>query len=177
MPNTLKCILAVLVAASICFAADVPWKSKPYDQWTDKDLQKIFSDSPWARMSTITRTWSSASGSAAAPGIGNDPRRAGGAGPSPNARGGPQGGGSNAPETDDLSFFVHWASSRVMRAASARRAVLKGKSDLDVAQYASQPQEEYQIAVQSEDMSPFVRHDENFYKQNSYLETKKSKMK
>ncbi len=176
MRNTLKCFLAMLVAASICYAADLPWKSKPYDQWTEKDLQKIFSDSPWARMSTITRTWGSTSGGAATPGSGNDPRRAGG-GPSPSARGGPQGGGSNAPETDDISFYVHWASSRVMRAASARKAVLKGKNDVDVAKYASQPQEEYQIAVQSEDMSAFVRHDENFYKQNSYLETKKTKMK
>jgi hypothetical protein len=64
-----------------------------------------------------------------------------------------------------------------MRAASARRAVLQGQNTVDVAKYAAEAQEEYQIAVQSEDMSPFARHDENFYQQNSSLEAKKSKKK
>jgi len=31
----------VLVAASLIWAANDPWKSKPYDQWDDKDLQRF----------------------------------------------------------------------------------------------------------------------------------------
>ena len=48
---------------------------------------------------------------------------------------------------------------------------------MDVDKYASQPQEEYQVVIQSADMSPFVRHDEKFYEANSFLEPKKSKQK
>jgi hypothetical protein len=179
MRHVLKASLVLLFTSCFCFAADAPWKGKPYDQWNDKDLQRIFSDSPWARLSTVTRTWGSDSGNTPSSASGADPRRTGGTGP--NTRGGPQGGaqgGSSAPEADNLTISVHWASSRVIRAASARKAVLRGgKSDLDVAKYASQPQDEYQITVQSEDMSPFVRHDEKFYQENSYLEPKKSKTK
>lgn len=177
MQRRLKSFAILLLFASLAFAADVPWKGKPYEQWNDKDLERIFRDSPWARMSTITRTWNSASASTATPGTGNNPRQTAGD-TGPLTRGGPQTGSPNAPGADDLNFYVHWASSRVMRAASARRAFLHGgKPDLDVAKYANEPQEEYQIAVQSEDMSPFARHDEKFYQENSYLEPKKSKLK
>ena len=73
---------------------------------------------------------------------------------------------------------MYWASSRIMRAASARKSVLHGeKKDVDVAKYASEPREEYQIVVQSEDMAPFVRHDESFYQANSFLDVKKTKQK
>lgn len=176
MRLTLRCLICCLIAATICFASDPPWKGKPYDQWNDKDLQKIFSDSPWARMATITRTWNSASGGSPNSTAASDPRRTSGGGGAAS-RGGQQGGGSNAPDIDDVNFYVHWVSSRVMRAASARRAVIQGQKNIDVAKYVSQPQEEYQISVQSDDMSPFARHDENFYKQNSMLELKKSKTK
>src|SRR5438105_3251428 len=86
--------------------------------------------------------------------------------------------GSNEASASELEMDVYWASSRVMRAASARRAILHGgKTDVDVDKYASQPQEEYQIVMQSEDMTPFVRHDEKFFQANSFLEPKKSKQK
>lgn len=177
MRRSLASFIFVLAVAFVAWAADAPWKGKPYDQWNDKDLERVFGDSPWARISTIVRTWNSASSDSGTSGAGSDPRRAAG-GANPAGRGSPQSGGSNAPETDDLNFYVHWASSRVMRAASARKAVLhEGKADLDVTKYASQPQDEYQISVQSEDMSPFLRHDEKFYQANSYLELKKSKTK
>lgn len=48
---------------------------------------------------------------------------------------------------------------------------------MDVAKYASDPQEEYQVVVQSEDMAPFVRHDEKFFQDNSFLDLKKTKQK
>lgn len=176
MRRGLTFFIFTLAAISLAWAADAPWKGKPYDQWNDKDLERVFGDSPWARISTIVRTWNSASSGSGTSSAGNDSRRAAG-GANPAGRGAPQ-SGSNAPETDDLNFYVHWASSRVMRAASARKAVLHGgKADLDVAKYASQPQDEYQISVQSEDMSPFLRHDEKFYQANSFLELKKSKTK
>jgi len=173
-------IFAALAFVAIALASDPPWKGKPYDEWTDKDLEKIFTDSPWARIATVTRTWApltSKEGAASGPAGGAQPNS-----PMPGGRpGGP--GGVTAPSGseaagDELRFNVYWASSRIMRAASARKSVLHGeKKDLDVAKYANEPQEEYQVVVQSEDMAPFVRHDENFYQANSFLDVKKTKQK
>ena len=65
-----------------------------------------------------------------------------------------------------------------MRAASARKSVLHGdKKDIDVEKYATEPQEEIQILVQSEDMAPFTRKDEKFFQANAFLQPKKSKQK
>lgn len=174
-------IFATLAFVAIALASDPPWKGKPYDQWTDKDLEKIFTDSPWARIATVTRTWApltSKEGAASDPAGGAQPNS-----PMPGGRPGGPGGGTapsgagGSPSGDELRFNVYWASSRTMRAASARKSVLHGEKDLDVAKYANEPQEEYQVVVQSEDMAPFVRHDESFYQANSFLDVKKTKQK
>jgi hypothetical protein len=174
---------AALTLAALALASDPPWKGKPYDQWTDKDLEKIFADSPWSRIGMVTRTWTPLTSKDATTGPSG---QAGGAQPNtpmspgkPGGAGGPmQSGAGGAPTGDELRFNVYWASSRIMRAASARKSVLHGgKQDVDVAKYASEPQEEYQIVVQSEDMAPFARHEESFYQANSYIEVKKTKQK
>lgn len=165
-------LFTLLIFAALALASDPPWKSKPYDQWTDKDLEKIFSDSPWSRIGTVTRTWAPPTSSGGSTGA---------AQPNTTMPGRP-GGGAGSSDTgsagDELRFNVYWASSRVMRAASARKSALHGgKQDVDAAKYASEPQEEYQIVVQSEDMTPFARHDEKFYQENSFLDVKKTKQK
>jgi len=171
-PKAIASFFTFLMVASPVLASDPPWKGKPYQQWDDKDIQRVFSDSPWARKTTITRTWSAVSQKDA-----QNPQLPGGGRGMPGAqgRGGAQGPNDAGGES---TYDVYWASSRVMRAATARRAVLHGgKADMDVDKYASQPQEEYQVTIQSEDMAPFVRHDEKFFEANSFLEPKKSKQK
>ena len=176
-------LFTALVFVAVALASDPPWKGKPYDQWTDKDLEKIFTDSPWSRAGTVTRTWAPLTSKDVPAGPGGP---AGGAQPNtPTAPGKPGGGrgpidngAGGVPTGDELRLNVYWASSRVMRAASARKSVLHGdKKDVDVAKYASEPQEEYQVVVQSEDMAPFARHDEKFFQKNSFLDLKKTKQK
>ncbi len=165
-PKAIASFFTFLMVASPVLASDPPWKGKPYQQWDDKDIQRVFSDSPWARKTTITRTWSAVSQNDA-----QNPQLPGGGRGMPAAQGPSDAGGES-------TYNVYWASSRVMRAATARRAILHGgKADMDVDKYASQPQEEYQVIIQSEDMAPFVRHDEKFFEANSFLEPKKSKQK
>jgi len=166
--NAIKFFLILLIFASLALASDPPWKGKPYQQWDDKDIQRVLTDSPWARKSTMTRTWTAPTQKE----VPNTPEVSG------PGRGMPSSGSANDNAGSDLTFDIYWASSRVMRAASARKAVLHGgKTDVDADKYASQPQEEYQIVIQSEDMSPFLRHDEKFFQGNSFLEPKKSKQK
>src|SRR5437762_10045856 len=52
---TFLCVL--IVFAPLAGASDPPWKGKPYQQWDDKDIERVFTDSPWARTTTVTRTW------------------------------------------------------------------------------------------------------------------------
>jgi hypothetical protein len=46
--------LCAALAATTSFAQSEDWQSKPYQQWTMKDVQKVLSDSPWAK--TIARS-------------------------------------------------------------------------------------------------------------------------
>lgn len=170
LQNKIKLFLALLVFCSLAWAADAPWKGKPYDQWEDKDVQKVLTDSPWARTATVTRTWVPLAKDQPNGPVAGQERPVPGSLARSNDNDSSVGG--------ELTFHVFWASSRVMRAASARKAVLHGgKKDLDVEKYATAPQEEYQIILQSEDMAPFVHHDEKFFQDNAFLEPKKSKQK
>ncbi len=160
--------VVMLFSASV-WAGSEPWKGKPYQQWDDKDIERVFLDSPWSRTTTITRTWLPIS-SKDLP----DKIISGSGRPVPTEL-------ERSGETSvggELKFYVFWASSRVMRAASARKSVLHGdKKDMDVDKYVTEPQEEIQILVQSEDMAPFTRKDEKFYQTNAYLQSKRSKQK
>src|SRR6267154_5274261 len=167
--KSLSPLAMMLAVSTLAWGAGEPWKGKPYQQWDDKDLQRIFTDSPWSRVTTTTRTWLPISSKDLPDKIIGS---AGRSLPTELERSGePSVGG-------ELNFYVFWASSRVMRAASARKAILhEEKKDLDVDKYAAEPQEEIQILVQSEDMAPFTRKDEKFYQANAYLQLKRSKQK
>jgi hypothetical protein len=75
-----------------------------------------------------------------------------------------------------MNVLIFWQSSRVMRAATARQAVLHGEK-VDVDKYASEPQSEYQIVLRMQDMTPFRQHDEKFFQDNAFLQMKKGKDK
>ena len=155
--------------ALTAWAKDEPWKGKPYGQWDKKDIERIFTDSPWSRVVTVTRIWLPIT----AKDLPQDMISGGSRQLSTQIE-----KSSESPTGGELNFNVYWASSRVMRAASARKAtLLDGKKDVDAAKYASEPQEEYQIVVQSTDMAPFFRHDENYFQTSAALQLKKSKAK
>jgi hypothetical protein len=157
-------LLGVLLFSALGWASDPPWLGKPYQQWDDQDIQRIFTDSPWARVTPVIRNWAPLS-------IDELPNLIAGAG-----RGLPSNPSENS--GGELNFFIFWASSRVVRGASARRAVLHGpKKDIDIEKYANAPQAEYQIVVQSADMAPFFRQKEQFFQANSFLEMKGTKLK
>jgi hypothetical protein len=159
----------MFVLGAAVWADGEPWKGKPHQQWDDKDIERVFLNSPWSRTTTVTRTWLPIS-SKDLP----DKIISGSGRPVPTEL-------ERSGETSvggELNFYVFWASSRVMRGASARKAVLHGdKKDLDVEKYANEPQDEIQILVRSEDMAPFTRKDEKFFQANAFLQPRKSKQK
>jgi hypothetical protein len=157
-----------LLFATLLWASDPPWKGKPYQQWDLQDIHRVLNDSPWVRVTAVTRTWLPITGN----GLPNE-QLAG------RARGLPSSmDQSSASLAGDIYFFVFWDSSRVMRAASARQAVLQGgRTDVDVEKYVTEPKKEYQISVESGDMTPFYRQNEKFFQENAFLELRKSKQR
>lgn len=170
----LALFLVLLLPATLVWAGDKPWKSKPFQQWDEKELQTILTDSPWVRMTTIQRTWLPVAEKEVAP----DPQINGGVRQMPPA--GQAGGNASLRAGEgswrELNVYIYWQSSRVMRAATAREAVLHGEK-VDAEKYASEPQNEYQIILRMEDMSPFVQHNEEFFQGSAFLQTKKGKSK
>jgi hypothetical protein len=176
-PKQLALLLALLLGVTLVWAGDKPWKTKPYQQWDEKEIQTILTDSPWVRTTTIQRSWLPVSEKDVAP----DPQINGGARQMPSGSTQP-GGGATAPvragegSLRELNVSIYWQSSRVMRAATARQAVLHGEK-VDVDKYASDPQSEYQIILRMEDMTPFVQHNEEFFQNSAFLQMKKGKSK
>ena len=173
-------VATVLVAASLIWAANDPWKSKPYEQWDDKDIHRIFNDSPWSKVVQIGSSSPSPSGipadTSAASSSGQQTRGMGGGGqysqPSAPAQT-PQ-----PSSTGETPFVVRWVSSRTIREAAIRNAILKGQlKPEDASKDLAQPVDMYQVLVAGPNMKPFQSADESALKNNTLLETKRTKEK
>ncbi|HLV94543.1 MAG TPA: hypothetical protein VKS44_05080 [Candidatus Acidoferrales bacterium] len=165
-------ILAISVCGSVLLADNKPWEGKPFQEWDAKDVQRIMTESPWVQTTTIERSWLSVAEKDVPP----EQPIAGGVRTMPNN---PAAANRESEESErQLKAYVYWDSSHVMRAASARNAVLHGMmKDSDVEQYASAPQAEYQLVLYMADMTPFLRNDEKFFEDKAYIETKRGKLK
>lgn len=165
-------LFAVALCATLLFADNKPWKAKPFEQWNAQDIQQIMTRSPWVRVTTVPRSWLSVAEKNAAP----EQETGGGIRSMP----GPGGASSRASEESErqLNAYVYWDSAHVMREASARNAMLHGMmKDSEAEQYASAPQEEYQLVLYMADMTPFLKNDEKFFLDKAYIETKRGKLK
>jgi hypothetical protein len=172
LSKPLALLLGLLLGATLLWAGDKPWKAKAYQQWNEKEIEAILTDSPWVRVTPIQRSW--------LPGperdIARQERSSGGVKgqmPATSPTIAPVGAGEDMRE---LNVQIFWQSSRVMRAATARQAVLHGEK-VDVDKYANEPQAEYQIVLRMEDMTPFQQHDEKFFQDKAFLQMKKGKDK
>jgi len=164
--------VALLLGATLLYAGDKPWKAKTYQQWDEKELQTILSDSPWVRVTTIPRTWLAVAEKDVAP----DPQINGGVRQMPGAGTAQSTVREGEASMRELNVQIFWQSSRVMRAATAREAVLHGKT-VDVDKYVAEPQTEYQLILRMADMTPFAQHDEKFFQDTAFLQMKKAKQK
>jgi hypothetical protein len=120
------------------FAADV-WKDKNPSAWTPEDLQKILTDSPWAKTVAVKRE-GSRRGGAAGPGGGTwggggggvgggiEMPRIGGLGiPGGGMGGGRRGGGRQPQESFDV--IVRWNSAEPVRLALLKAEMPSGQKD------------------------------------------------
>ena len=172
-------LLLAFLCATFVSADNKPWKTKAYQQWNDKDIQTIMTESPWVKLTTIRRTWLPVPKTEIPP----QQQISGGIRELPSVVGAPASNtGASSRESEqpaqELNVSVYWDSSRVIRTASARQRSLQGEmTDSQVEEYAIAPQEEYQIAVSMADMTPFIKNDESFFQANSSLEIRRTKLK
>jgi hypothetical protein len=162
-------LFALLTAAALLQASNDPWKNKPYQQWTEQEINGIFQESPWSHTITVTRMW--------IPLVNRDLPQGPLAGTGRSMPGTPE-QATDVARGGDVRFFISWVSSRVMREASARYAVLHyGKDPAEEDKKLDQQAEEYSILVQGDDMTPFQLKDEKYYQANAYLLSKNTKQK
>jgi hypothetical protein len=154
-------LLALAVAA---FAGDV-WKDKPYQQWNQKDVQKILNDSPWAQVDEIVGK----SGSVMSA-IDAEAANAGG-----RARIG-EDGEKNSVDTSG-KFVARWSSSLTVREALLREQQLGGQAPADAAEQLSKIPATYGLVLLGTDLSAFVKAGEESLKTSIYLETKRSRQR
>ncbi len=148
-------ILGVGLVASIGLLAADFWAAKPFTEWSDKDLQKMLSNSPWAHAVPISmggrgagtggrggRGGSNGMGEVSSAGGGES---IGGAGAA-NRRGAVSGdeGTPGSGNTPAVNVLVRWQS-----ALPVKQAILKGKYSIE--------------AASSEEAKKFLAQEEPFY--------------
>jgi hypothetical protein len=112
----LKKLSTLLFLFALCMWGADFWTTKPFTDWTDKEVQKVLTDSPWVGKITI----SSGGGGAAAPGAGGG----GGGGGRGGGRGGsPQGGdsGGAVPGGGASDVTLLWQTALPVKQALVKR--------------------------------------------------------
>lgn len=181
MRKTALAVTVILAAVAIAWAGGDPWKTKPVDQWTDKDIQEILMTSPWAKASVqVQGAWrpdgmSPATTSGGTPGSSSDMSHTSG-GATPDTPGGSAKADQAA--ASRASYSVFWWSSRTIRAASMRRAVLKGSmTEADAEKTLANAPDDYMVLVQGTNMQIFQHRGEEAFDKTAYLQLKKTKQK
>jgi hypothetical protein len=168
---------AMVTVMSVTARPNDPWKDKDPQDWDEKDVQKILTDSPWSRQFQIGSTSSGSLGSstttvgsAAHPGSENNPLAL------PAAPG---------PGTSDLSpgmgpvtkFTVSWHSSRTVREALLREKELSGALPDIARKDLAAKYDTYQISISGANLKMFGKEGVESLKAHSYLMPKNSKEK
>jgi hypothetical protein len=169
--------------AIVAWAGGDPWKSKPYQQWDSKDISKIVNDSPWAKVVHVDAPWRNAPGGddpvGGAPVGGVRPSTGmGGMGAQPSSAPPNPGANGQSSQIPQAAFLVRWVSSRTIREAVLRSAVLSGKTKQeDAEKELAVPTDTYQVFVAGPDMKPFAGIDDDELKRGTFLLTRKTKQK
>ncbi len=167
MSKLMVALIAIFLLAADLSAGD-PWRDKLYTQWDEKDIRKILTDSPWAKTVQVVNTWGG-------PGTGADFSPLGPTGGDPRDI---RPDKPPAEQVPQAAFVVRWGSSRTLRRALARSALLRGVAEAEVETFLAQEPARYEVMVSGPDMTPFASANEEdlqAMQEKSYLASKKSR--
>lgn len=134
----MKKTAGLLLVFALCLMAADFWK-KPFTEWSDKDVMKMMTDSPWAKSTSIS--------------MGGPPPPAGGLGGGGGfghggLPGGPQGGASGAPDISGPSFVVKWQTALPIRQAMVRlKYGAEADKSADAQKILAQQEPSYEIVL------------------------------
>jgi hypothetical protein len=139
--------LALLASSALLLTAADVWNSKAYTEWSDKDLQKIMTDSPWAKKTSVLSL-----NGPSAPGLGGTPGRGGGRG-GPGAGGDESGtplsekggGGGPAVEMPSATVIVSWPTALPIKQAIAKTKYGKEVANSAEAKKLIEREEQYYV--------------------------------
>lgn len=177
--------VAFLILAGLASASNEPWRTKPYQQWDKADIELILYNSPWAKKVLVDVNWKRGSEAVVPATPKTDAElynrmtiQKGGMPDSAPPDRSMDSTASSSASSPQTPFYLRWYSSRVMREALARDAVLGGRiSGAEAAKLLAAPIIDYEIIVFGPDMTPFQKLTEDQLKSTSYLEGKQSKQK
>ena len=126
--------LSLLPLAALCLYAADFWTAKPFTEWSDKEVEKLIRDSPWAKQSNFELGpggrgpakggggLSSGIKDAAGTPPDEDGAAAGGGGGRGGRGGGPQGGaGAEAPPVATAPVMMRWVTALPIKQAMMKR--------------------------------------------------------
>src|SRR5271168_2488000 len=136
-----KRIVGIVCASTVCAAilmAAEPWKSKESAQWTDDDINKVLTDSPWAKEKTVSPQRQQPSGGR---GMGRRGGMGGGGYPGGGGGGGYPGGGGGYPSGASMNLTIRWDSALPVQQALKRQGV----SSAEEVKSVSEASEKYYV--------------------------------
>lgn len=144
-------------------AAD-PWTKAP-DTWTEKDVQRILTDSPWAKQVSITmssgmpmgggggRRGGRGGGTSMSGGI-PDASVGGGSDPGMGSRAG-MGEGMGGTMAPSITFYIRWQSAKPIKLATVRaRMGAEADTSPQAREFVEREEPDYVIAVIGPPMGP-----------------------
>ena len=130
-------VFMLSIVAGAALAAAEFWESKPFLQWSDKEVEKVLTDSPWTALVAI-------------PLPNRGPVPSGDTGGEGGGRGGGgRGGGDFGPAAQRVRLTISWRSARPLREALVRQQSGKGGTIApDVQARLEQDDDLYWVAIQ-----------------------------
>ena len=122
MKRTLFFFATALFTLTCLVLAGELWENTAYQDWTDKDAEKLLKKSPWSQKVTLTIGGGSRSRGMPSASSGSS-RGGGGGGGGRGGGGGGRGGGGGMPpggEMGEMNFTVRWDSALPIRQAAMR---------------------------------------------------------
>jgi hypothetical protein len=178
---------SVITGGALALCGSVPWKDKPYEKWTQKDIVLILQDSPWGKavpyVGGTMRQLGNNNLDETDGSVGSGGTVQGGAGSEhTGSNGAVTGGGfgSILPAEHDTvlndprkpkTYYVLWYSARTVREAEARQAMLaRQATEEQMKQWVSSAPADYEVMVRGLDMSLFDERPKQSFLDKAFLQ-------
>jgi hypothetical protein len=166
-----SCVVAFALLLVMDLWGGDPWKQKSYKAWKESEVRKILNESPWAKRIEVENAQSKHAGMESPEGSDTGEGDAG-------EESGEGGGRGEDNDRGRITFVIRWVSSRTIRQAWVRGAVLQKRiSESDIDKFLPPPSDDSQLLIVGRDMSLFKKLDEATLRASSFLLLTKSKQR